>query len=210
MHTYVAAGNYTVTLIANNTNGSNTITKGNFIIALKPDDAIIIGYAPLSLQFTDLSENAKSWLWYFGDGTSSAEQNPTHTYTKAGQYAVTVTVKNEAGSNTAKYTGYINVINSLEPPVAAFSASPLSGKMPLNVSFTDNSTGSPVSWKWYFGDGTNSTEQNPKHTYNKTGQYAVTLLVSNVAGSNSMTKLNYISVGNSLKVPVNAFSVSVI
>ena len=172
-------------------------------------DAIIWGVAPLSLQFTDESENATSWYWTFGDGTNSTEQNPIHTYTKAGQYGVSLRVNNSAGINTAVYTGYINVVNSLEPPIAAFSASPTYGKMPLNVSFIDQSTGSPTAWKWYFGDGTNSTEQNPTHTYAKTGQYAVTLTASNIAGSNAITKLNYISVGNSVKAPVTAFSVSV-
>ena len=210
IHVYSTAGNYTVTLTVNNEAGSDVVTKQVYIIASKHEDTIIWGIAPLSLQFTDLSENATSWKWNFGDGTNSTEQNPEHTYNKAGQYAVTVTVNNAAGSNTATYTGYINVVNSLEPPIAAFSAYPTYGKLPLNVSFTDNSTGSPTSWKWYFGDGTNSTEQNPTHIYAKTGQYAVTLSVNNVAGSNSITKLNYISVGNSLKAPVTSFSVSVV
>ncbi len=209
-HAYSSAGNYTITLTVNNSAGSNTATKHDYIVVSKPpEDAIIWGVVPLSLQFTDRSENATAWKWYFGDGTNSTEQNPMHIYNKAGQYAVAVTVTNLAGSNTATYIGYINVVNSLEPPVAAFSASPTYGKLPLNVSFTDKSTGSPISWKWYFGDGTNSTEQNPTHTYNKTGQYPVSLTVSNVAGSNAITKSNYISVGNSLKAPVTAFSVSV-
>jgi PKD repeat protein len=209
VHTYFAAGNYTVTLTIYNSSGIDVMTKRDYIIA-KQDNTIIWGVAPLSLQFTDQSENATSWKWYFGDGTNSTEQNPKHTYNKAGQYAVSVTVNNMAGRNTATYTGYVNVVNSLEPPVAAFSASPTYGKMPLNVSFTDTSEGSPTSWKWYFGDGANSTEQNPTHVYTKAGQYAVTLSVNNIAGGNSITKLNYISVGNTLKAPVTAFSVSVI
>ncbi len=209
IHVYSTAGNYTVTLTVNNSAGSDVVTRQVYIIASKHEDTIIWGIVPLSLQFTDLSENASSWKWNFGDGTNSTEQNPRHTYTKAGQYAVSVTVNNTAGINTATYTGYINVVNSLEPPVAAFSALSTYGKLPLNVSFTDNSKGLPTSWKWYFGDGTNSTEQNPTHIYSKTGQYAVTLSVSNVAGSNSITKLNYISVGNSLKAPVTSFSVSI-
>jgi PKD repeat protein len=209
MHTYSAVGNYTVTLTVNNLAGSDAVTKNDYIITSKPEEAIVWGVVPLSLQFTDQSENGISWKWNFGDGTNSTEQNPKHTYTKAGQYAVTVTVNNAAGSNTATYTGYINVVNSLEPPIAAFSALPTYGKVPLNVSFIDNSTGSPTSWKWNFGDGNTSTEQNPTHLYSKSGQYAVTLTVNNVAGSNAITKLSHISVGNSLKAPVTAFSVSV-
>uniref|UniRef100_UPI000AF80FF0 NosD domain-containing protein n=1 Tax=Methanosarcina horonobensis TaxID=418008 RepID=UPI000AF80FF0 len=58
-------------------------------------------------------------------------------------------------------------------PVAAFAASPISGDVPLTVSFTDESTGSPTSWFWDFGDGANSTEQNPSHTYASAGTYTV-------------------------------------
>jgi hypothetical protein len=67
--------------------------------------------------------------------------------------------------------------------VAAFSASPLSGKAPLTVKFTDKSTGAPTSWFWNFGDGKTSTEQNPMHTYTTEGTYTVRLTVKNVAES---------------------------
>ena len=120
IHTYFAAGNYTVILTAKNSAGSNTVTKQDYIIALKSEDIIIWGIVPLSLQFADQSENATSWKWYFGDGTNSTEQNPKHIYTKAGQYAVSVTVTNMAGSNTATYVGYVNVVNSMEPQSLLF------------------------------------------------------------------------------------------
>ena len=73
-------------------------------------------------------------------------------------------------------------------PVAAFSASSTSGNAPLNVAFTDTSTGSPTAWNWNFGDGTiNSMLQNPTHTYSIAGNYTVTLTASNAAGSNTVT-----------------------
>ena len=80
--------------------------------------------------------------------------------------------------------------------------------MPLTVSFTDQSTGSPTSWKWYFGDGNTSTEKNPVHTYNKSGRYSVTLTASNANGSNALTKTGYIAVSNVLAAPVSNFSAS--
>jgi PKD repeat protein len=174
----------------------------------KPEDNVIGGYVPLSVKFTDRSENVTSWKWSFGDGSISSEQSPMHTYDKVGQYTVTLTVSNEAGSNAVTKYSYVSVINSLEAPVAAFSASTTLGKAPLNVSFNDMSTGSPTSWKWYFGDGTNSTEQNPMHTCSKVGQYTVSLTVSNAAGSNTVTKYGYISIANSLNAPVAGFSAS--
>ncbi len=78
--------------------------------------------------------------------------------------------------------------------VAAFSASPTSGKNPLNVKFTDKSTGSPTSWKWNFGDGTSSIAKNPVHKYSKSGKYTVSLTVKNEKGSNSKTTSGYITV----------------
>jgi hypothetical protein len=82
----------------------------------------------------------------------------------------------------------------LKTPVAAFSASPRSGKAPLKVQFTDKSANSPTSWKWNFGDGTYSTAKNPVHKYSKTGKYTVTLTVKNAKGSNSKTTPGYVTV----------------
>ena len=85
---------------------------------------------------------------------------------------------------------------SVQPvlPIATFSASPTSGKVPLTVAFTDKSTGTPTKWKWTFGDGKTSTEKNPKHEYLQEGNYKVTLTVTNAAGSSTATKTNYIKV----------------
>jgi len=147
VHTYSAAGNYTITLTVNNSAGSSTVAKNSYIMVAKPEDNVIGGYVPLSVKFTDRSENVTSWKWSFGDGSISSEQSPMHTYDKVGQYTVTLTVSNEAGSNAVTKYSYVSVINSLEAPVAAFSASTTLGKAPLNVSFNDMSTGSPTSWK---------------------------------------------------------------
>nr|WP_276573348.1 PKD domain-containing protein [Methanosarcina sp. DH1] len=150
------------------------------------------GKAPLTVTFTDKSIGSPtSWKWTFGDGTTSTKQNPTHKYSKVGKYTVSLTVKNAAGSNTVTKKDYIKVVTK---PVASFSASPTTGKAPLNVAFTDKSTGIPTKWKWSFGDGKTSTQQNPKHQYLQEGKYKITLTVSNAAGSSTVTKTNYIKV----------------
>ena len=80
--------------------------------------------------------------------------------------------------------------------MASFSANPTSGTVPLTVSFTDTSTGSPTGWSWDFGDGSPlSTLQNPGHTYTLAGTYTVKLTASNSGGSNTATHTGYISVG---------------
>jgi FOG: PKD repeat len=89
-------------------------------------------------------------------------------------------------------------MNSLDSKLQKtdFSASTNSGNAPLKVTFTDESTGSPTSWKWDFGDGTNSTEKNPVHTYNSSEQYPVTLTVKNNAYCGTKTVFGYIKSHN--------------
>ena len=80
------------------------------------------------------------------------------------------------------------------PPVANFSGTPTTGTAPLEVSFTDSSTGEIESWSWSFGDGGTSTEQNLTYTYDDPGDYTVTLEVTGPGGSDTETKDNYITV----------------
>jgi len=156
------------------------------------------GTAPLTVRFTDQSTNdPTSWTWDFGDGNSSwSEQNPVHTYAAAGTYTVTLTATNSAGSDDETKTGYIVVNAPVVIPVAAFAATPTTGTAPLTVRFTDQSTNTPTLWSWDFGDSdtTNATMQNPVHTYAAAGTYAVTLIATNAAGSDSETKSGYITV----------------
>ena len=70
-------------------------------------------------------------------------------------------------------------------PAASFTASPTSGTAPLNVAFTDTSTGSPTSWAWTFGDGGTSTTRNPSYTYSTAGTFTATLTATNAGGSTS-------------------------
>jgi len=196
-HKYSKTGVYTVNLTVKNAKGSNTATKTEYIkVITKPGanftSSVTSGKAPLKVTFTDTSTGSPtSWKWDFGDGSKSFLQNPTHKYSKVGSYTVNLTVKNAKGSNTVTKTEYIKVVTK---PVADFSATPTSGKTPLTVEFTDNSTGVPTAWKWSFGDGTTSREKNPEHQYLQGGNYKVTLTVVNVAGSSTVTKKNYIKV----------------
>ena len=81
------------------------------------------------------------------------------------------------------------------PPASAdFTASPTSGSAPLSVQFTDTSAGEPTSWSWDFGGGGTSTEQNPVHTYIIPGTYTVTLTAENAHGSDTVTKVGYVTV----------------
>lgn len=103
---------------------------------------------------------------------------------------------NHGGSGTVilKYSA------SVTPPLANFIGNPVSGDKPLAVQFTDTSTNTtPISsWLWNFGDGINSTLQNPLHTYSNAGTYNVSLYILNSLGNNTTLKNNYITVSNLL------------
>lgn len=89
------------------------------------------------------------------------------------------------------------------PPVADFLASPTTS-CSGDIQFTDLSTNSPTSWSWDFGDGNNSTLQNPMHTYTSSGTYTVTLTATNAFGSDDEIKTSYITVNLSGNTPVSA------
>ena len=114
-----------------------------------------------------------------------------------GSYNLTVTVDPEyqiSESDETNNNMTVLVTVKQEPPVANFTAEPMSGNSPLTVNFTDNSSNYPTSWLWEFGDGSNSTEQNPSHTYTAAGNYSVNLTVNNTGGNDSELKTDYIIV----------------
>ncbi|MCK5824214.1 MAG: PKD domain-containing protein, partial [Ichthyobacteriaceae bacterium] len=149
----------------------------------------------LSVYFTDVSTDAdgsvESRNWNFGDGSTSTSQNPTHKYTVAGTYTVSllVTDNNGATNNNQKS---ITVVVANKNPIAGFSFN----TSDLSVAFTDNSNdtdGSISSRVWDFGDGATSSVQTPTHSYSSAGTYTVKLTVVDNDGA-SDTEIKTITV----------------
>jgi len=151
------------------------------------------GSAPLTVTFTNQSVGATSYAWDFGDGGTSGEENPTHEYTTDGVYSVSLTASGPGGSDTLVRTSYITVTQPAPPPVAAFTATPTSGVVPLTVTFTNGSTNAE-SYAWDFGDGWTSGKTNPTHRYDAIGAYTVTLTAFGLGGSDTLVKTSYIAV----------------
>ena len=149
-----------------------------------------------SVTFTNTSQYAATCQWNFGDGQTSTEINPVHTYMTPGTYTVTLRVDNTLGNDTKTRTNYITVNANTNPPVADFVASETEVSMGGTVNFTDLTANIPTSWEWTFEGGTpaTSTEQNPSVTYSEPGEYTVTLVAHNAYGEDTETKTGYITV----------------
>ena len=156
----------------------------------------VSGAVPFQVHFEDQSTGTiSSWNWSFGDGESSEERNPVHTYLKPGSFDVRLIVNGAAGSDTLTQEGFIYAY--IPSPLARFGAEPLAGLAPLTVQFTDSSTGPITSWHWNFGDGEGGTIQNPTHIYRTAGSYSVTLTVHGPGGMDSLLLNDLINVSGS-------------
>ena len=156
-----------------------------------------------SVTFSDASNNnPASWAWTFEGGTpaSSGLQNPIVTYPSSGIFNVTLTVTNNDGSNTSTKLDYITVKDPVLLPAANFSASKTTISEGEAVTFSDLSSNNPTSWEWIFLGGTpsSSTLKNPTVIYSNVNNFAVTLNVTNSAGSDTKTVVDYIHVNPSI------------
>ncbi|PCH96343.1 MAG: hypothetical protein COB85_03660 [Bacteroidetes bacterium] len=196
IHIYSDSGSFDLTVIITNINGCvNTLTLDEYVTALNPPIAnfsynIFSRCSPRHIKFINNSANATSWLWDFGDGTTSTAEEPSHTYYDTGSYTVVLTVFSANGCSDVNE--WVNM-TTLTKPVAGFGETDTSGCVPFLTSFVDSSMDG-VSWLWLFGDGDTSVQQNPVHVYKNDGTYDVTLIVSNLGGCvDTLTKLELIT-----------------
>ena len=161
------------------------------------------GQGPLSVDFTSTVEGGTlpyEYLWNFGDGSTSTETNPSHTYTDPGMYVVWLEVTDSA-SKTNRSTELTITVESDTTMEVVIAASNVTGTVPMTVSFNStilNGT-APFFYRWSFGDGVNSTQANPTHTYEKAGTYKVTLTVTD---SNSNVTIAHVGAGEAKNITI--------
>jgi PKD repeat protein len=186
-HAYAASGTYQVTMTGTSpvNNCTASITKP-VVVRVNPVANFVAtptsGCVPLVVQFSNLSTSYNYRTWTFGDGNSSTQNNPSHTFTNVGTYTVKLVVENSNGClDTVS-----QVITVYPVPVANFSLSPtVSCTVPVDVTTTNLSSGA-VNYAWNFGNGNFSTLTNPVITYANPGTYTIQLTASNAYGCSAI------------------------
>jgi len=205
-HTYARGGIFTVTLTVTNVGGlSSAKTKEIEIIGKQP--TVDFSFSPAEpMVGEEVTFTAKvtdpatppltpyTYAWNFGDGTTSALENPKHTYTAAGTYTVTLEVTNSRGeTGRAQKTITVKPRVNVPPTVTTLSANPAYPEINQQVTFAAEATApsdDPVTgWEWDFGDGSTGTSAPPvTHTYTASGVFTVRVRAKNEKGGWSSWK----------------------
>ncbi|RAI99897.1 gliding motility-associated-like protein [Chitinophaga skermanii] len=198
-HTYTNYGEYDVTLQVRNAAGCvNTVTLNDYIRVIQP----VVNFTPFPregcLPFTTtftpnmtVGGPIATYLWDFGDGTTSTAANPSHTYTTEGVFTITLTVTTADGCTVTT----TNTIRAGRIPVVAFDADPKFTCQRFPVQFTNQSVPRGTEWTWLLPqDNATLTEENPRHVFNELGYHDVTLIVNNYGCIRQLTKTQFIQI----------------
>ena len=204
---YGSSGRFTVTLTISGAGGMDAATRTGYVAAY---ESVTAGFAaeptegvvPLDVTFTDQSGgDYETCIWDFGDGTRAAGCGDlNHVYDSAGSFTVTLTVSGAGGTDTETESGYVTGYESV---AASFTGEPTEGVAPLEVTFTDQSSGDYVTCTWGFGDGDVATQCGSiTHVYDQAGTYSVVLEVAGKGGSDTSERADWVLV-NPPPLPVS-------
>ena len=189
IHTYAGAGTYKIKLSVNDTTFCNSPADTIKTVRLSPQVKALFttparGCVPYNALFTNNSLGGLNFLWNFGDGSSSTEDNPTHLYNNIGTYKVSLIAFDSTSCNKIDSTSFTIIVSSI--PSASFTYTPNPPQENTISSFENQSIGA-TNYLWNFADGDTSTEVNPQHLFNETGVFNVCLKAINEAGCSDDT-----------------------
>ncbi len=204
-HIYNTSGTYQIMFVASPGTcqdiAYDTITIRTRPIAAFAASTHYVCSSSMAVTFTDTSANSASWNWSINGGIpyNSTTQNPSATYSNEGNYQTTLIITDNYGCTSLPYTDPTPIV--VDFPTAAFSWDGLPNHcIPYDVAFTDGSSCNAIDnitgWNWDFGDGGNSTLQNPNYTYTTPGEYTITLTVTTDSGCTSPPFTQTIKVGS--------------
>ncbi len=193
-HTYAEPGMYTVTLTAETALCADSAVHQITIEPASPVAAFsepAAGCAPLEIQFENNSQYGTSYVWDFGNGSTSFKENPTFTYYESGIYSVTLTVFGPGGTDN-----FTQLIEVSQTPAAYATVAPqfvFVNDVPVKCfNLTTDTSG--VTYLWEFGDNQTSTEVEPIHVYQEPGRFDITLTATNANQCSSSYTFSYVEV----------------
>jgi PKD repeat protein len=180
-------------IVTNCAGMSLTSTVGT--LSVLPTASAIFSFTTVgnTVTFNNKSTQAATYIWNFGDNTTSTALNPTHTYAAQGRYEVALSAISVGNCDTHRVTQIV-LLN--RPPIARFGASTTDTCVQATIQFSDSSSNNTAQWYWEFPGGTPATsnQRNPIVQYFMGNSYDVTLIVSNVNGRDTMLRPQYIKV----------------
>jgi gliding motility-associated-like protein len=186
-HSYQAAGTYRIRLIIRDTiycnSGDSVLKEFNLAPLVVARFELPNGCAPYTAEIENTSIAGQTYLWDFGDGTTSTEKTPVKLFQNPGTYRVTLTVTDPNTCNITDQTFRDVLVQSA--PTAAFTYSPVTPIENTPTIFRNNSSADAIAFAWDFGDGEtlNTSNRLPiEHQYNRTGQYDACLVAVNQSG----------------------------
>ncbi len=191
---YNTPGTYDVQLIVFAPAGSDTFDMPSAVtVGVGPAANFLFATNGTTVDFENLSTNATTYEWLFGDGEFSNTENPSHTYAGFGTYDISLIATSDCGEDTMDIQIVLGTV-----PNAFFTYSDDNGCAPFEVQFIDQSQNNPTSWSWTFEGGTPGTSilQNPVINYNQPGNYTVTLQSTNANGTDVLILDDLIRVAN--------------
>ena len=202
-HTYTTPGNYTVSLTVSNSLGNSTKTQNDLVkiantTPLTVDINLPGGIYSTAQAATLNADDSTATIYYTLDNTDPRSSSTRVQYTGPVDINTNTILMyaavNPDGCWSSLYTQNYIIGTANFTTTDTY---PPSGWAPLTVHFKDTTAiFTPISWYWDFGDGTNSTEQNPTHTYTTPGNYTVTLTASNGVFNSTITQNNYVRIAD--------------
>ena len=189
-HIYSTQGSYTVTMVASNGCGIDSMSQViNITSTAQPNAWFFTSSTTVCpgqpVDFTNWSGNgASTYDWDFGDGNTSTDVSPSHSFTIAATYTVELIAYNLCSSDT--YTFDITVDPTLVPTVFS-SVTPNTVCPGIDQNFSSFPSVDVISYLWDFDDGSNSLQQNPTYAYSSSGIYNVSVTVTNFCGNTATT-----------------------
>jgi PKD repeat protein len=192
---FLNIGSYTIELVISNPYCADTASQ---LVQIMPPPPVAnfsggqSGCAPVTVTFTNSSEYGNTYLWDFGDGNTSIQENPVYTYFFPGVYSVSLTVNGLSGTDTKSLSEYIEVYPNA---IANFDYQPIKVSTTGDKTFFYNQSANANNYLWNFGDGNTSNDEHPIYQYTKIGTFPITLVANNDYNCpDTLTHATYISV----------------